>query len=178
MSSQPISAAAATSSPNPLPSYTKSNATAMATAKKKAIAKTPTSATIDNVTIRMYCMGTGDCFLIKFRSGKQDTFTMMIDCGSCRGDGNDFTPYVQNLADSLNNKTIDLLVVTHEHNDHVNGFDKCYDIFKELTIKEAWFAWTEDPTDPNGDAAALKQRQQKMKTGLRNAMAAIDKNQQ
>jgi len=87
--------------------------------------------TIDNVTVRMYCMGTGDCFLIKFRSGKQDTFTMMIDCGSCRGDKDDFIPYVQDLAGSLTDKTIDLLVITHEHNDHVNGFDKCYDIFKD-----------------------------------------------
>lgn len=133
---------------------------------------------IDNVSIRMYCIGTGDCFLVKFHSGKKDVFTMMIDCGSCRGDKKDFTPYIQNLADSLPNKTIDLLVVTHEHNDHVNGFDKCYDIFKGLTIKEAWFAWTEDPDDPTGAAAALKQKQQKMKMGLRNAITALDKNHQ
>ncbi len=125
----------------------------------------------------MYCIGTGDCFLVKFRSGKKDAFTMLIDCGSCQGTREDFMPYVKDLAGALTNKTIHLLIVTHEHNDHVNGFDKCYDIFKGLTIKEAWFAWTEDPTDPNGAAAALKQRQQKMKMGLRNAMAALDKQQ-
>lgn len=126
----------------------------------------------------MYCIGTGDCFLIRFHSGKKDVFTMMIDCGSCRGDRNDFLPYVKDLAGTLTNKTIDLLVVTHEHNDHVNGFDKCYDIFKSLTIKEAWFAWTEDPADPTGAAAALKQKQQKMKMGLRNAIQQLDKNHQ
>ena len=125
----------------------------------------------------MYCMGTGDCFLIKFRSGLQDVFTMMIDCGSCRGDKNAFTPYVQDLAGSLTNNTIDLLVVTHEHNDHVNGFDKCFDIFKKLTINEAWFAWTEDPNDPTGAATALKQKQAKIKTGLRKAMMAIKANE-
>jgi beta-lactamase superfamily II metal-dependent hydrolase len=136
-----------------------------------------TTPTIDNVTVRMYCMGTGDCFLVKFRSGRENIFTMMIDCGSCRGDKNDFAPYIKDLAGSLTNNTIDLLVVTHEHNDHVNGFDKCYDIFKKLTIKEAWFAWTEDPGDPTGAAAALKAKQQKMKEGLRHAMTAIKKNQ-
>lgn len=125
----------------------------------------------------MYCIGTGDCFLVKFRSGKKDAFTMMIDCGSCQGTREDFLPYIKDLAGALTNKTIDLLIVTHEHNDHVNGFDKCYDIFKGLTIKEAWFAWTEDPADPSGAAAALKQRQQKMKMGLRNAMTALDKQQ-
>jgi len=136
-----------------------------------------TTSPIDNVTVRMYCLGTGDCFLIKFRSGTHEVFTMMIDCGSCRGDKKDFAPYIKNLADSLTDNTIDLLVVTHEHNDHVNGFDKCYDIFKKLTIKEAWFAWTEDPADPTGAAASLKNKQQKMKEGLRNAMTAIKKNQ-
>jgi len=141
------------------------------------ISSTPATR-IDNVSVRMYCMGTGDCFLVNFLSGKTTVFTMMIDCGSCRGDQTDFTPYIKDLAGSLSNKTIDLLVVTHEHNDHVNGFDKCYDIFKDLTIKEAWFAWTEDPTDPSGAAAVLKQQQQKMRTGLRNAIDAIKKDQQ
>jgi beta-lactamase superfamily II metal-dependent hydrolase len=148
------------------------------TVTKKAPAKTSFTFPdhVDNVTVRMYCMGTGDCFLVKFRSGKKEIFTMMIDCGSCRGGQQDFTPYVQDLAGSLANKTIDLLVITHEHNDHVNGFDKCYDIFKGLTIKEAWFAWTEDPTDSTGAAAVLKQQQQKMRTGLRNAIDALDSN--
>jgi len=145
----------------------------MATTTRKS---TPTL--IDGVSIRMYCIGTGDCFLIKFHSGKKEVFTMMIDCGSCRGDKKDFTPYVQDLAASLSNKTIDLLVITHEHNDHVNGFDKCYDIFKTLTIKEAWFAWTEDPADPTGAAAALKQKQQKMKMGLQNAIKALQQHRQ
>jgi len=103
---------------------------------------------------------------------------MMIDCGSCQGSREDFLPYIKDLAGALTNKTIDLLIVTHEHNDHVNGFDKCYDIFKGLTIKEAWFAWTEDPSDPTGAAAALKQKQQKMKMGLQNAMKALEKSRQ
>jgi beta-lactamase superfamily II metal-dependent hydrolase len=147
--------------------------------KRTIIPSAPSTPTpVDGVSIRMYCIGTGDCFLLKFLSGKKEVFTMMIDCGSCRGDKKDFTPYIQDLAGSLTNKTIDLLVVTHEHNDHVNGFDKCYDIFKGLTIKEAWFAWTEDPADPTGAAAGLKQQQQKMKMGLQNAMTALESRRQ
>ena len=55
----------------------------MATIKKKAVKKksvskkavskksTAKSATgnVDNVKIRMYCLGTGDCFILKFCSG-------------------------------------------------------------------------------------------------------------
>jgi phosphoribosyl 1,2-cyclic phosphodiesterase len=76
----------------------------------------------------MYCLGTGDCFLVKFCSGDHPAFTMMIDCGSCQGKAADFLPYLTDLSASLNNKTIDLLVITHEHNDHVNGFAKCIDV--------------------------------------------------
>jgi hypothetical protein len=129
----------------------------------------------DGVSIRMYCLGTGDCFLVRFNKGDDTVFTMMIDCGSCRGNQKDFQPYIDNLVDALPDKTIDLLVVTHEHNDHVNGFAKCIESFEQLTIREAWFAWTENPVDPGGAAAELKKKQQKMKCSLSNAIQAIAK---
>jgi len=124
------------------------------------------------VTIRMYCIGTGDCFILKFYGPDGNPFTMMIDCGSCMGDAKWFKPYVEDLAEYVGN-TIDLLVVTHEHQDHVNGFQKCADLFKTLTIKNAWFAWTEHPGDPGGDAAELLKKRKAMKAALGSALAEI-----
>jgi hypothetical protein len=126
------------------------------------------------VSIRMYCLGTGDCFVLKFYKGsvKNAYYTMMIDCGSCQGGPKEFKPYIENLAAYVDNK-IDLLVITHEHNDHVNGFAKCRDIFEGISIKAAWFAWTENPDDPDGYAAELQKKRTKLKKALKNAIAEV-----
>lgn len=125
-----------------------------------------------SVEIRMYCIGTGDCFIIKFFREDGSSFTMMIDCGSCRGDQKWFLPYIENLAEHVDHQ-IDLLVVTHEHQDHVNGFQKCKDIFQTITIRNAWFAWTERPDDPGGAAAELKKKRKEMKAALGSAFVRI-----
>jgi hypothetical protein len=129
-------------------------------------------AKIDSVSVRMYCLGTGDCFVLKYLSGATPVFTMMIDCGSCQGTAEDFRPYIENLAAYVSNH-LDLLIVTHEHNDHVNGFAKCEDIFNRFAIDEAWFAWTEDPDDPGGRAKQLQEKRKKMKQALDKAINAM-----
>jgi beta-lactamase superfamily II metal-dependent hydrolase len=41
---------------------------------------------------------------------------------------------------------IDLAILTHEHQDHLNGIWKKNDpYFEDFEIEEAWVAWTEDP---------------------------------
>jgi beta-lactamase superfamily II metal-dependent hydrolase len=101
----------------------------------------------------MYRIGHGDCFLMAFpRKGGGDPVYVLIDCGQKPG-SEDFIPtsgigeIVGHLEESTNSK-IDLAVITHEHQDHVNGvWKKTSPYFKNLIIEEAWFAWTEDPTD-------------------------------
>jgi len=136
--------------------------------------KPNTTTLADRISIRMYCMGTGDCFVIKFLSGDAVKYTMMIDCGSCQGTPAEFRPYIQDL-DAYVGHHIDLLVVTHEHNDHVNGFAKCADIFahKDFTISNAWFAWTENPDDPNGNAKKLIEEREKAKQALNNVIGHL-----
>lgn len=141
--------------------------------KKKVLKELPASGKpVDNVKIRMYCLGTGDCFVLKFCHKQSVEFTMLLDCGSCMGGPDEFKPYIEHLAAYVNKK-VDLLVVTHEHNDHVNGFSKCEDIFKGFTIGQAWFAWTENPEDPTGAAADLQKKRSKMKLALHNAIHAM-----
>ena len=126
------------------------------------------------VSIRMYCLGTGDCFIYKFFKASKLVYTMMVDCGSCQGDRADFLPYVTDLLGYVNNN-IDLLVITHEHNDHVNGFAKCKKEFADpnLIIKEAWMAWTEDPDDPEDRAKELKNKRNEMRAAFQFGMQAI-----
>jgi hypothetical protein len=40
---------------------------------------------------------------------------------------------------------VDIAIVTHEHQDHVNGLTSTN--FPGLKVGEVWFAWTEDPED-------------------------------
>jgi hypothetical protein len=103
------------------------------------------------VTVRMYRQGLGDCFLLAFppSRGSRPRF-MLIDCGvllgTPGGDGR-----VREVAGHILESTggqIDVLVATHEHWDHLSGFEQARDLFDQLKIGEVWVAWTEDPEDP------------------------------
>lgn len=140
---------------------------------------------ITQADIRMYRMGTGDCFIVKFLSGegkkKENVFTMMIDCGTWQGEKKRLADFIRNLkeyvAEDRKDKvpTIDLLVVTHEHKDHVYGFDACSDLFvntvtnpRNFIVKNIWMGWTENdnPVLPN-DELGKKVKQWKEEYGQR-----------
>jgi hypothetical protein len=119
------------------------------------------------VTVRMYCLGHGDCFLLAFpRQGGGDPVYVLIDCGYKPGspdflnkihtvdaEGNHIEK-VRSIDDTVNHITnatgghLDLVIMTHEHQDHLNGFWKEVDpYFQNFEIEQAWLAWTEDPND-------------------------------
>ena len=101
---------------------------------------------ITHTEIRMYRMGTGDCFVLKFFAGAALKFKMLIDCGTWSGSTAHLTPYIQNLKAYVDNH-VDLLVVTHEHKDHVHVFDACENLFTQgFTIDKVWMGWTEKDT--------------------------------
>ena len=101
---------------------------------------------VKKIEIRMYRIGTGDFFLLLFRKGDKITFKMMIDCGCISADQEDFKDAMEDLT-RITESNIDLLVVTHEHSDHINGFEICAGQFKDFTFKNVWFAWTESDKD-------------------------------
>ncbi len=109
----------------------------------------PTVALIDQVVVQMYRMGTGDCFVVKFLKQGTVSFKMLIDCGCWSGSKAKLTPYVRRLMAEIDNH-VDVLVVTHEHKDHVLGFDQCRDLFTNgnFAAGQIWMAWTEDDSEP------------------------------
>jgi beta-lactamase superfamily II metal-dependent hydrolase len=132
------------------------------------------------VTVRMYRQGHGDCFLLCTKGEDGQGVYILIDCGLWGGSqvpgGPSIAEVVADIAEATGRR-LDVLVITHEHMDHVNGFDAkaadgswAWDSFTE--ISELWLAWTEDGTDP--DAIALRERFNDVLVGLAAAAAQPD----
>ena len=123
------------------------------------------------VKVRMYRQGHGDCFLLAFpKAGTVDeAFYMLIDCGlkSNSEVHHSLDEIITDLEEATNN-FIDLVVVTHEHEDHVNGFWRGANSipFENINIGKLWLAWTEDPDDDV--ANELRDRFQDTLLGLLN----------
>lgn len=126
------------------------------------------------VTVRMYRQGHGDCFLIAFpRKGGGKPYYVMIDCGYKPGSqafldhGKSMGQIVDHLRVSCGGH-LDLAILTHEHQDHLNGIWKSSKPpFKDFEIDEAWVAWTEDPD--NDLANDLRTRHKDQLLGLLSA---------
>ena len=43
---------------------------------------------------------------------------------------------------------IDLFILTHDHSDHINGFEEGSANFSRFQFRNVWFAWTEDASNP------------------------------
>ena len=103
----------------------------------------------DGATIRMYRTGHGDCFLLAFAGASADKpVYVLIDCGYKPGSPSHINTNIADITRSIREATgghIDVAVITHEHQDHVNGITEKN--FDGIEIGETWLAWTEDPKD-------------------------------
>lgn len=103
---------------------------------------------ITHAEVRMYRMGTGDCFILKFFEDETPKFNMMIDCGTWKGNREKLEPYIHDIKNYVGNH-LHVLVVTHEHLDHVSGFNTCKDLFSNnFTVDHVWMGWTENEHNP------------------------------
>ena len=94
----------------------------------------------------------------------------MIDCGYKPGSqayldhGKSIADVVKHLHASCGGH-LDLAILTHEHQDHLNGIWKSpKPYFEAFEIDETWVAWTEDPT--NDLANDLRKRHRDQLLGL------------
>lgn len=101
--------------------------------------------------VRMYRIGHGDCFLIAFAGDKPDKPAyVLIDCGYKPGSPNKLRnpTKAKEVGAHIIVTTggfVDVGIVTHEHQDHVNGLTSGN--FPGLKVGKVWFAWTENPKD-------------------------------
>lgn len=111
----------------------------------------------DQVAVRMYGQGFGDCFLLTFprlkETEKQDLKNpvyVVIDSGVFYQTPGD-RERMRVVAESINQATggkVDLLIATHEHHDHLCGFEYAQEEWKKIQVQRIWLAWTEDEKHP------------------------------
>jgi hypothetical protein len=110
----------------------------------------------DKLLIRMFNVGLGDCIYCCIPKAHKDgrDFHVLIDCGTLSG-----TSFLSTAIETLKpmlpkidgKRRIDLLVVTHEHKDHMAGFGmKLWDDFSFGAI---WMSAAMDPKHPEAEKA-------------------------
>lgn len=122
----------------------------------------PSGAKPGHISVRMYNNILGDCFLIRIpAAGTERDVNILIDCGALQGmpSAADIMKEIAGDIAKTTGSRLDVLVVTHEHWDHLSGFCQAEDIFRKFEINELWLAWTEDEKD--ADAARIRVRRQK-----------------
>ena len=113
-------------------------------------APAPPAGNLPRVRVRMYRHGLGDCFLLTFDPGGDEKH-VLIDCGTLGAKYTDVKlPDVIAEIDRTTNGHLHLVVATHQHQDHLSGFQKLSNQFspeENKHIDHVWLAWTENPKD-------------------------------
>ncbi len=112
------------------------------------------------VRIRTYRHGLGDCHLLQFAKPNGANFNLLIDCGVVDKTVNPkamMTAVAQDIARETSTghgakakPVLDLVIATHQHTDHLSGFEQARKEFDQMEFKRLWLAWTEDSGNPLG----------------------------
>jgi beta-lactamase superfamily II metal-dependent hydrolase len=133
--------------------------------------RTPSPA-IGRVSIRMYKVGFGDCFLLRIPTD-DGIKKMLIDCGSLKKHKKKIAEIAHQVIDAVRDSDgkprIDVLVVTHRHADHISGFGD--EAWNDVEVGEIWMPWTEAPNDAR--ALSLRQRQIRWANLLRESLLKV-----
>ncbi len=161
-------------------------------AKKKTASRTKTKAVkprsaqpkkqaanghpVSNVRIRMYRQGLGDCFLLSFGTDPKLTNAahVLVDCGTLGATttGIKMADVVKDIATATNGK-LSAMIATHEHLDHVSGFNSERENYDKLIVDNSWVAWTENPEDEL--AKQIAKYDEDLKVAALAAAQALDK---
>jgi beta-lactamase superfamily II metal-dependent hydrolase len=122
----------------------------------------------DKLLIRLFDVGLGDCVYCRVPKAHKDgrDFHILIDCGTLSS-----TDYLAEAIDKLKpllplidgKRHVDLLVVTHEHKDHMTGFGM--KLWDELSFGAIWMSAAMDLDHPES------KRAKKLHSFAANAMA-------
>lgn len=135
------------------------------------------------IRIRTYRHGLGDCFLLtvvdasESAGGLLGDVHVLIDCGVLLGTDDARRKMNDVVADIVQttNGRIDVVVATHEHWDHISGFNQAREQWESsgLNIGAIWMAWTEDLDDPL--ANRLRQDREERRRALAPAYGFWDR---
>ena len=98
----------------------------------------------------------GDCFMVTFTAAPREpgpgalSSRMLIDCGSFRNSGVStarLDKIATAIAKELAGAPIDVVVGTHQHNDHLSGFVHCEQAFRTIGVEQVWLSWLDNPLD-------------------------------
>jgi len=149
----------------------------MTARKPKTVKSKPAGngAPVSQVSVRMYRHGLGDCFLVRLPKDTGGTFNILIDCGLisvAEQPKETMQGVVADIREECAGR-LDLVVVTHEHWDHVSGFStqQAQAAFDAFEIAEVWYAWTEDPKSRLGKKLRAE-RESKLRA-LNRAITAL-----
>ena len=117
---------------------------------RTASARRPAAKGAAAVSIRMYRLGVGDCFLVTLPRKGGKPFRILIDCGIHMAETDGAGRIRAAVEDILkqSGKALDVVVGTHEHWDHLSGFHHGADLFGQARAEQIWCAWTENEDDP------------------------------
>lgn len=133
------------------------------------------------VKVRMYRTGLGDCFLLAFPNpaDPRGVFYLLVDCGVYfRTPTPNNVPRIQAIVENIavaTDHVLDLLVITHEHWDHVSAFhdSQAQSIFKDkIELRKLWMAWTENLDIPL--AKDLHEGRKAARAALVNALSKME----
>jgi beta-lactamase superfamily II metal-dependent hydrolase len=123
------------------------------TASKKTTPKKPAPNPANaELRIRMYRVGFGDFFLVTVPAADGPQH-ILVDCGvtpgkTKEGDIGTIKDAVAHMADVTKSK-LALIIVTHRHQDHIIGFSRSAEIFKDFEVGAVWMSFWETEYDPN-----------------------------
>ncbi len=133
------------------------------------------------VRVRTYRHGLGDCHLLQFTKADGTNFNALIDCGVVDKTPNPkavMTTVAQDIARETSTgrgakakAVLDLVIATHQHTDHLSGFEQARGEFDKIEFKRLWLAWTEDPGNPLGKR--IKSELVRAVTAVRAAAARL-----
>jgi hypothetical protein len=75
---------------------------------------------------------------------------MLVDCGSFRNSGPSIARIKQILGvieRDVGGQGLDVVIGTHQHNDHVSGFVHARTEFEKIGVDQVWLSWLDDPGD-------------------------------